>query len=134
MPPLDLSFLFPAVLTALFVFLTLRAMAFVTGILSILRLSTSIAADEARSRDQARTRADADALAAYEMPEGYGSRIELPHQSARSASRVQPGVQGAEPIAAKSAPSASMAVRVGIPDSVRSCVTAARTLPAGAVR
>ncbi|WP_070999608.1 hypothetical protein [Methylobacterium sp. C1] len=79
LPPLDLSFLFPAVLTALFVFLTLRAMAFVTGILSILRLSTSIAADEARSRDQARTRADEDALAAYEMPEGYGSRIELPH-------------------------------------------------------
>lgn len=77
--PLDLSFLFPASLTFLFVFLTLRSLAFIAGILSILRLTTNIAADEARARDRERTCADGDALAAYEMPQGYASQVELPH-------------------------------------------------------
>ena len=77
--PLDPSFLFPGVLTFLFVFLGVRSVAFITGILSILRLTTTIAIDEARARDRLRDRGDEDALAAYEMPKDYAVRVELPH-------------------------------------------------------
>jgi hypothetical protein len=54
-------------------------MAFIAGILSILRLTTNIAADVARARNRERTPADEDTLAAYKMPQDYASRMELPH-------------------------------------------------------
>lgn len=76
---LDLSPAFPIVLTALFVFLGLRAMTFIGGILSILNLQTSIAEDEARARDRERDQAAVDELDAYQLPASYGTRIDVTH-------------------------------------------------------
>lgn len=75
----DLSLVFPVFLTFVFVFLGLRSVTFIGGILSILSLTTSIAEDEARVRDRERDRSAVDELAAYKMPESYGTRIDLPH-------------------------------------------------------
>lgn len=76
---LDLSPVFPIVLTALFVFLGLRAVTFIGGILSILNLQTSIAEDEARARDREQDQAAIDELDAYELPASYGTRIDVTH-------------------------------------------------------
>lgn len=76
---LDLSLVFPIVLTALFVFLGLRAVTFIGGILSILNLQTSIAEDEARARDRAKDQEAKDELDAYELPASYGTRIDVTH-------------------------------------------------------
>lgn len=73
----NLSFFFPALLTFLLVFLLLRSVAFLAGVLSILRLTTAVAEDEARARDSSEDRvAEAD-LDAYDMPQEYGSRLDV---------------------------------------------------------
>lgn len=71
------SHFYPAVLTFLLVLLFLRSIGFVSGVRSILRLSSTIAEDEARLRDQTRE-LGADELAKYEMPAGYGDKLQLP--------------------------------------------------------
>lgn len=76
---IDLSQVFPAILTMLFVFLGLRSVTFIGGILSILSLQTSIAEDEARARDRERDRAAVDELSAYKLPESYGTQLDVTH-------------------------------------------------------
>lgn len=72
---IDTASVFPGLLTFLLVFLVLRSGTFVTGMLSILRLTTSSARDEARLRDAAGDIEAADELESYEMPPDYGRLI-----------------------------------------------------------
>lgn len=72
---IDTASFFPGSLTFLFVFLILRSGTFVTGMLSILRLTTASAEDEARFRDAAREVESADELESYDMPTDYGKLL-----------------------------------------------------------
>jgi hypothetical protein len=78
-PLVAMAQLFPAALTFTLIFLVLRSLRFIAAVRSILRLSTTIAEDEARARDKPTEQAVEDELKDYKMPEGYASRIELPH-------------------------------------------------------
>lgn len=75
LPQLELGWLFPSALTFTLVFLALRLNAFVAGVLSILRLTATIAEDEARARDRGGDQQAVDELEGYRMPEGYGATI-----------------------------------------------------------
>ena len=75
----QLGFILPSATTALLVFLCLRAAVFVSGFRSILRLTAQMAEEEARERDRKRDDQDAAELATYQMPPGYGSRVDLPN-------------------------------------------------------
>lgn len=72
---INTAFFFPGSLTFLFVFLILRSGTFVTGMLSILRITTASAEDEARFRDAAREVESADELESYDMPTDYGKLL-----------------------------------------------------------
>lgn len=72
---IDTASFFPGSLTFLFVFLILRSGTFVTGMLSILRLTAASAEDEARLRDAAREVEGADELDSYDMPPDYGKLL-----------------------------------------------------------
>ena len=76
---LKIGKLFPLVLTFILSFLLLRSVVFVAGIRSMLRLTAAVAEDEARIRDQGKTKSEADELATYQLPPNYGVRIDLPH-------------------------------------------------------
>ncbi|MBZ6079186.1 hypothetical protein [Microvirga puerhi] len=78
-PTIPLGQLLPAALTYALVLLILRSIRVIAAVRSILHLSTTIAEDEARARDKPATDAAVDELDDYQMPPGYGSRIELPH-------------------------------------------------------
>jgi hypothetical protein len=78
-PKVDLSSVASIILTYLLVLLTLRAVVFIAGVRSVLRLTSRIAESEARDRDRAEHGARADELEAYEMPRDYGSKVNLPH-------------------------------------------------------
>lgn len=73
---IDTASLFPGLLTFLFTFLILRSGTFVAGMLSILRLTTASAEDEARLRDAAEEIEAASELEAYDMPPDYGKLLE----------------------------------------------------------
>jgi len=70
-----LASVYPAALTFLLVFLTLRSFAFIAGIGSLLSLTVTIAEDEAIARDErAGAHADDD-LDNYKLPDQYGTEL-----------------------------------------------------------
>lgn len=79
MPTVPLAQLLPAALTYTLVLLILRSLRVIAAVRSILHLSTAIAEDEARARDKPAEDAAVNELDDYQMPPGYGSRIEMPH-------------------------------------------------------
>lgn len=77
--PISLNAAFPSSITFFLSLLVLRSGAFISGVLSILRLSIATAEDEARARTAAKSQTVEDELAGYEMPAGYASLIKTSH-------------------------------------------------------
>lgn len=73
---INMSLIFPAILTFLLVFLLLRSLTFVGGVISILRLTISIAENEARARDRELRLAGLNDLDNYRVSENHGTRID----------------------------------------------------------
>jgi hypothetical protein len=69
------SHLLPGIITFILSFLVLRSGTFIPGMLSILKLTTSLAEDEARLRDSRDEVEAENELADYQMPSRYGETL-----------------------------------------------------------
>ena len=77
----DLSFIFPAFLNFIFVFLIFRSFVFIEAVSSLLDVTVKIAEDEARVRDKEVETTSKSEFENYRMPEGYGTTIDDPPRS-----------------------------------------------------
>jgi len=73
------SFVFPTFITFFLVFLSLRSLAVISGVRSVLRVSAAVAIEEAQDREEQRSSGTRDELSAYRMPSDYGAPVDLPH-------------------------------------------------------
>lgn len=79
---LDLSYGFVGLISGLLVFLSLRSIAIISGVRSILKLVSDMALDEAAEREDAQFKTDHEHIKSYNLPSHYGDAISLPEMTA----------------------------------------------------
>ncbi len=77
----DLSHTFAGLISGLLVFLSLRSIAIIAGVRSVLKLVAEMALDESAERESLQIKIDQQQLDHYKLPPGYSEVVQFPEMT-----------------------------------------------------